>query len=651
MHGNHSLKAGADLRQYVANFTNFNNSSGNFSFSANSWVKQSSSASSTVALGQDLAEFLLGLPTSGSFDLNVASSFYEHYIGFFVQDDWRVKPNLTVNAGVRFDRDFPYHEKFGQVVNGFDTTAVSPIAAQAIANYAKAPQPVLPVSQFNLLGGLTYPADGSYYKQTSHLFSPRVGFAWTPALLNGKTVLRGGWAMFVQPVGISELTITGAYSTNPILNQYGFSQTTTMTTSNNSFLTPANTLSNPFPAGLKAPAGNTAGLSTNLGSNTTIINPQMKDPYSVRWNLGFQHSLTKSLMMEVVYMGTHGVHLPIYVTQLNNLPRQYLSTSPVRDNATITALNATVPNPFINLLPNSANLNGSTISVAQLLSRFPQFPTGTGSFGNGVVMQNYSAGSSYYNSLNVRLSQRYSNGLSLTFNYIKSKLYERTTFLNDTDLQPELRSSPYDHPNRYVLGLVYDLPFGKGRRFLSSQARWIDILVGGWNLNSIYTFQTGAPIMWTNGSTTSPGDYLYLGAPLNLNNRQAGKTAAGASIPSFDVSAFLPPAAYADANQVGATCKATPTLANCAFQYHIRTFPTSFQNLRVDGINEWSPSISKRFYVGESRALQLRGEFYNVLNHPVFAAPNTTATNSSFGVISAQANRPRTVQVGARFTF
>ena len=653
------MRFGFDLRQYNANFTNYNNSDGNFSFSANSWVKQSSGASSTVALGQDLAELALGLPTSGSYDLNASSSFYEHYMGFFAQDDWRIKRNLTINLGLRFDYDFPYHEKYGQVVNGFNTTAASPIAAQAIANYAKAPQALLPASQFNALGGLTYPTDGSYYQQTSHLFSPRVGLAWTPNLLKGKTVIRAGWAMFVQPISISQLTITGAYSTNPILDQYGFSQTTTMGVTSNNFLTPSNTLSNPFPNGLLAPAGSSAGLATNLGVNTLFIDPQIKDPYSVRWNIGFQHAITPTLSLEAVYMGNHGVHLPIYVTQLNSVPAQYLSTSPIRDNApataavpgVITKLSTNVPNPFAGLLPLNATLNGSTITTAQLLSKYPEFPTGTGSFGNGVVMQNYTAGSSFYNSLNVRLTKRYSSGLSMTFNYIHSKLIEQVTYLNDTDLQPERRPSPYDHPNRYVLSFVYDVPFGKGKRFLNSSSRWVDMLVGGWNINSIYTFQTGAPITWTNGSTTSPGDYIYLGAPLNLDNRMTAKTAAGAGIAAFDTTAFLPPAAYADANQVGTTCHNTPTLANCALQYHIRTFATAFQNLRQDGINEWSPSLSKRIFIREGMSLQLRGEFYNVLNHPTFAAPNTTATNSSFGLITAQANRPRAVQIGARLVF
>src|ERR1022692_842119 len=434
IHGSHSMSFGADLRQYVANFTTYGNSDGSFSFSSNAWVKgPSANASSTVSQGQDIAEMLLGLPTSGTYDLNVQSSFYEHYMGFFFQDDWRVKKNITVNLGLRYDKDFPYHEKYGQVVNGFDTAATSPIAGAAEIAYAKNPIAQLPAAQFRVNGGLTYPTDGAYYNQTSNLFSPRAGVAWTPDLLGGKTVIRAGFAMFVQPIAISQLTITGAYSTSPILDQYGYSQTTTMTVTNNSNLSVANSLSNPFPNGLLAPTKNAAGLATNMGASTNFIDPQIKDPYSVRWNFGFQHSITPSLTVEVAYVGNHGIHLPIYVTDLNPIPRQYLSTMPVRDNTAITALTATSPNPFLGLITGQSLGTSSTIAASQLLSPYPQFPT------NGVTMQNYSAGDSFFNSLNVRLEKKYSNGLNIIGNYIYSKLIEQVTWLNDTDLQPERR--------------------------------------------------------------------------------------------------------------------------------------------------------------------------------------------------------------------
>ncbi len=620
--GNHTLKVGADARQYVLNVFSAGNSAGDFSFSSNSWVKASSSASSTAVLGQDVAEFLLGLPTSGGYDLNTSAAYYEHYVAGFVQDDWRVKKNLTVNLGLRFEYDAPYYEKYDRTVDGFNSTAQNPLAPAAIAAYNAHPISEIPAGSFNVNGGLNFPTDGALYNQTSHPFSPRVGFAWTPEKLHSKTVFRGGFAMFVQPVSVTQLAITGAYSTNPILQQYGFSQTTTFTPSNNSFLTPATTLSNPFPTGIKAPAGSSAGLATFEGQTVQFLDPNMKDPYSLRWNFGFEHSFTPNTLLEVTYMGNHGVHLPIFVTQLNGIPAQYLSTLGTRDQTTINTLSATVSNPFSGL---ATALNGTTTSVAQLLARYPEFPTGTGSFSSGVVELNNTAGSSFYESLNVRFQKRFSSGLTMVGNYVFSKLIERDTWLNDTDPIPEKRISPFDHPNRFVLAFVYELPFGAGRRFLNSSSHLENLLVGGWGLNSIYTYQTGAPLTWVNGSTTNPGDYVYFGAPIVLDNRETNTTA-------FNTSAF-------------------DTKSTDQFQYHIRTFSTTFPNLRQDGINDWSPSVSKRFFIKEQMNLQLRLEAYNVLNHPTFSAPSTTASSSGFGMITTQANRPRTLQLGARFVF
>ncbi len=632
--GNHTLKFGVDARQYNLNATSFGNSVGSFTF-GNAWVRQSSSSSSTVAVGQDLASFLLGLPTSGSYDLNASSAWYQHYVGVFVQDDWRVKSNLTVNFGVRFDHDGPYFEKYGRTVNGFDPNVTSPIAAAAEAAYAKNPIPQLPANQFAVNGGLTFPraVNGPAYDTTSHLFSPRAGFAWTPGKLGGKTVISGGFGMFVQPLTIAQLAVTGKYSTNPILNQEGFSQTTQMIVTTNNNLTPATTLSNPFPGGsIQQPIGSALGPATFLGQTISFLAPQQKNPYALRWNFGIQRQLSSNTLFEIVYMGNHGVHLPVAFTQLNGLPSQYLSTLPVRDQTLINTLSSTSPlNPFFGL-PNTSVSTSKNASVAQLLSPFPQFPNGEGSGGTGVLENNAELGSSYYHSLNVRIQKRFSGGLTFVGNYGFSKLIERTNWLNYPDTQLEKRISPFDHPNRFVLAVTYDLPIGKGK-LLDIQSRWLNALAGGWNLNSVYTYQTGAPLLWTAGSTSAPGDYVYNGAPLNLNNRQVNG-------PAFNVGAF-------DTNSAD------------QFQYHVRTFSTTFPNLRQDAINEWDVSILKRFLFTESRYFELRGEAYNVVNHPVFGAPGQTssqgpvvaATNTSFGFITFQDNRSRSLQLGARFVF
>jgi len=143
--------------------------------------------------------------------------------------------------------------------------------------------------------------------------------------------------------------------------------------------------------------------------------------------------------------------------------------------------------------------------------------------------------------------------------------------------------------------------------------------------------------VWANGSNTSPGDYVYYGGPGTLaqsfNNREANTTSAGVALPTFNTALF----ATSSAN---------------TFAYHIRTFSSTFSNIRQDGLNEWDPSLLKRFNLTEKSFLQLRFEVFNVLNHPMFSAPGTlSATSSSFGVITAVANRPRTIQLGGRIVF
>jgi hypothetical protein len=630
--GSHTLKFGTDDRQYRLNTFTAGNSTGQFSFSGNNWVKASSSASSTVVMGQDFASFLLGLPytaSSSAYDINTYGSWYSYYGSGFVQDDWRVSKTLTVNLGLRYEHDGPYHETYGRTVNGFDATSTNPLAAAAQAAYAKSPISQLPVSAFQVPGGLTFAGAGNnaVFANSSHLFSPRASLAWSPEALHGKTVIRVGFGMFVAPIAISYVGPDGKYSTSPRtpLGQEGFSQSTPVTATNDNYLTPAMTLGNPFPNGFLASAGSSLGLLTYAGQTLQFMNPDMQNGYSERWNFDIQHTLSTNTMFEIAYIGNHALHLPVNVTQLNGLPRADLSTLPVKD-ANTTYLTNSVTNPFSKL---QTSQNGSTAALAQLLAPYPEFPVGDSATGwnggGGILEYNDTVGSSYFHSLNARLQKRTSHGLTLNANFIYSKLIERLSWLNASDAVPERRVSPTDRPLRFVTSLVYELPIGQNK-WINLQSRWANTLLGGWRLTSIYSWQVGGPVVWNNGSSTSPGDYVYFGGPLNLNPRQTNGTA-------FDTTQFV-------------------TNSTNAFQYHLRTFSTTFGNLRTDGINALDSSVIKQFHFSEAkRYLELRGEMFNVANHPSFAAPNTTATNSAFGTITATVNRFRTIQLSARIVF
>jgi hypothetical protein len=630
--GNHTLKFGADARQSRISTISYAESAGGFNFGSNSWVRASGTASTTVAMGQDMAQFLYGLPDQGFYDINTFGSWYSYFVSGFVQDDFRVKRNLTLNIGLRFDHDGPYHEKWGRTETGWDFGAANPIAPAAIAAYNQSPVTQIPVGSFQVPGGLQYQPGGhtAAYQNTSHLLSPRFGLAWTPDRFHGNTVVRSSFGMFVAPTTMAYLAQNGNYSSTPILDQEGFSQETTMTVTSNNYLSPGPaTFSDPFPGGaILQPNAKGVGATTFLNQAVSFLNPQMKSPYSLRWNLGFQQSLSTNMVLEVAYIGNHSVHTPINLTQLNGIPRQYLSTLPTRDAAVNTSMTASVLSPFAGLEPGIAA--GAKTTVAQLLSFYPEFPLGYTSGGfsgsGGVLEQNLNAGSSYFHSLNVRLQRRFSKGLTLTGNYIFSKLMERDSWLNDTDPQPEKRIGVFDHTHRGTLALTYQLPFGRGQR-LAVQSKWVNLLAGGWNLNAIYVKQSGQPFTFMGTSSTTIGDLVYFGAPLDFNARQTNGVA-------FNTNAF-------------------DTKTADQFAYHIRTFSTTFSSLRGDGANELNSSLLKRFDISETRKeyFQLRFECFNVMNRPTFQFPNLAPTNSAFGLITGQSNRSRSFQVGGRFVF
>ncbi len=622
--GSHTLKIGTDLRQYRLSTITYGVSSGSFNFGGNRWVNQNASASTTEAMGQDMAQFLYGLPTQGTYDINTYGSWYSYFASGFVQDDWRVRSNLTLNLGARYDHDGPFHEKWGRTENGWGFNTPNPIAPAAIAAYNQHPIPQIPAGSYNVLGGLTYPSGNSAaYENTSHLVSPRFGVAWSPEKMHGKTVVRAGLGMFVAPITIAYLAQNGNYSSNPIVDQEGFSQSTAMTPSSNGYLTPGPaTFSDPFPGGaLLRPNSAAVGATTFLGQTVSFLNPEMKSPYSLRWNFGFQHTLSPNMVLEANYIGNHSVHTPINLTQINGIPRQYLSTLPVRDTTLINTLNANTTNPF-NGLVTSGTPAGSTATVAQLLSFYPEFPLGytSGAFSGsgGVLEQNVNVGSSYFHSLNLRFQRRLSKGLTFIANYTFSKLMEEDTWLNDTDPRPEKRIGVFDHTHRGVIALSYELP-------LRFQSRLANRLASGWHLNGIYTKQSGQPFTWMGTSSTTIGDLVYFGQKLTFNARETNGVA-------FNTSAF-------------------DTKTADQFAYHIRTYSTTFSSLRGDGTNELNSSLLKNFNVAEKKYFQLRFECFNVMNRPTFQFPSLAPTNSAFGLITGQSNRSRSIQLGGRFVF
>ena len=590
--GNQSIKFGTDLRLYRNAAASYGNSTGAYTFGTN-WTNGPLDNSVSAPQGQDWAGFLLGLPTAGSLDLNGSDIYQAGYYSLFVQDDFRVRPDLTLNLGVRYERDLPTTERFNRTVNGFDSTAPSPVSAAALAAYAQNPIAQIPASQFRVNGGLLFagPGDRSVYNTTDHNFSPRVGLAWKPKILGEKTVIRGGFGMYYFPVGA-----TGIYQT-------GFSNTTSMVVTNNGYLTPAATLSNPFPSGVQYPVGSSQGLATYMGKAVTFYNPNPLNPYSLRWTANVQHALPGRITMQLGYEGNHAVHLTDSAT-LDYTPAQFLSTSPFRNQAVINTLSANVANPFANLLPGTT-INGSTIPLSSLLMAYPQFTS--------VTEAGLNEANSYYEDGSVRLEKRFSGGLTLQAHYDLSKLLGRFSRLNSSDVQLTKQVAAEDRPQRLVILGSYELPFGRGKRYLSQVPAVLNAATGGWIVNVVHAQQVGAALNW--------GNVLYFGGDLDLNNRNVAH--------AFNTSLF---------DRVSAD----------QLSDNIRTFPLTFGNLRQDGSDTYDMSGVKQFHIHERLRFEYRCEWFNALNHPNFSAPNLSPTSSAFGTITSISGLNRVIQMSLR---
>jgi hypothetical protein len=296
---------------------------------------------------------------------------------------------------------------------------------------------------------------------------------------------------------------------------------------------------------------------------------------------------------------------------LNAVPAQYLSTSPVRDNATINFLNAQVSNPFYPLLPKTG-LASTTVSRSQLLRPYPQY--------TGVTMQENS-GYSWYHSMQVRLERRFSAGLSASVSYTWSKLMEAIGYLNGADPFLEEVISSQDRTHRTTATWLYELPFGRGKALAGPSNRVVSTLISGWQVQGIYTRQSGAPLGF--GNAIFVGDLKNV--PLSGDERTVSRW--------FNIDAGFErnPSAQPGSN--------------------LRRLSSRFSGIRGDGPDNWDISMLKNTRLTEGVQLQFRAEAINAMNHPQFNNPNTTVTSTAFGTMTGEFAWPRVIQFGMKVLF
>lgn len=604
--GAHSVRTGAEFRRYRETSTFFaNDRTGVFDFNAN-WTRGPLDNSPTApgSLGQSFASFLLGLPSGGS--LNVPAEYDERSTtwGVYLQDDWRIGSRLTVNLGVRYEFETPLTEVENRSVRGFDASAVQPMEAAALAALNPAATGV-PREAFQVRGGLTFPGvDGQpegLYETPKGNVMPRLGFAYQ---LGDRTVVRGGYGMFYGFLGQRRGDVISS----------GFSQATPLVVSLDNGLTFIETLANPFQNGIQPPVGAARGIETFLGQSVTFFDPSPESPRMQRWQVGLQRDLGGSWVAEVSYVGNYGSQIQLG-RNINATPIEYLSASPVRDQATINYLSAQVPNPFRGLMPSTAGaaFRGATIARERLLRPFPHFDA---------VNTTTNDGESWYHALQLGINRRFSAGYTLGANYTFSR-FEQSEYLNAADPAPTRVVSDQDSPHRLAVSGIWELPFGRGRRFGRDVPAGVDLVVGGWQISGIYSYQSGVPIGFGNVLFTGSLDDIALPA----GDRSVARW--------FNVDAGF--------NRVAAQQLAS----------NVRAFPLRIDSVRIDPISNVDLSLIKNTPVPGGRTLQLRFEALNAFNHPLLPGPNTNPTASAFGSISAstQSNYPRRVQVMVKFIF
>ncbi|MBS1855891.1 MAG: carboxypeptidase regulatory-like domain-containing protein [Acidobacteria bacterium] len=610
--GNRTIKFGADLVYAMRGSGSIGQANGQLSFTRYATQQYPLTAGATT-VGSGIADVLLGIPGSGFVDWN--DTYYRTwpYYGFFVQEDWKVRRNLTLNLGLRYDVQVPFVERWNRVNNGFDTTAKNPLSDRILAVWAadkaaydvKNPTYPYPAPPAVLYGGKTFIGPGqsrrTYYTDWQNI-QPRIGIAWS---FTRGSVLRTGFGIFHR-------TATQANLTD------GFSQQTAYTRSLNGDMTPAAgltgaySLANPFPDGLVAPTGSSLGLLTNVGNGVSYDGRQRLIPRTFQYSFGIQHMLPWALKLDLSYVGSITNHDTMTYNQ-DYLPMDIF----LKGQAANSFLDGTVPNPFYNILPRNTTFGASPNIAARDLYRF--FPLFNG------VTENTNPWARYrYDALQLSVSKRFAGvrsrggALTMVFAYTFSKNTQWANIINNWNLAegPVHELVSYDKPQSVSYTGVWDLPFGHGRHFLVSTNKYVNGAIGGWTMNWIYRYTSGIPV--------------------------AGIDAVNYCSPQFLVSNQIP----------GEWFNNTPNCYRARPNYTLRAVPDRYAWLRQMDNSSINLAGAKTFTFTERWRFNLRAEAFNLFNHPLYGAPDTTRTDVRFGMLPVgQQNFPRLIQVSAKLLF
>ncbi|MDR3702711.1 MAG: TonB-dependent receptor [Candidatus Sulfopaludibacter sp.] len=617
--GNHQIKFGAEFRKMFMNFTQQGLPDGQFGFTTN-WTQQVTTAGASSTQGFGLASFLLGTAGSGSISHTMDIAEASAYWGLYVQDDWKVSPRLTINLGARWEVDVPRTERYNRL-SYFDINAPSPLGTSI---------PVPAGSQCpgcsNLRGVMNFvsPANRHQVPADINNIGPRLGFAYR---INDKTVFRGAYSVMYAGSVLQAAGTSGSSGTE------GFTSQTGMSPSFDSNETVAAYFRNPFPLGFNLPLGQTvgpaSGVLTDIGNSVgESFFSDNSNPMIQQWSGTLQREVRGNMLLEAGYIGSGQHHLIDGENmQYNQVPDQYMSLG--------TGLNAQVPNPFNGIIQSktSTYYNHATTALSNLLKPYPQY-TGVNSYRKPGANANY-------NAFLAKVQKRYSNGLTFLVALTLSKLLDDAStdvnFLGATgskqdyyNRKNEKSLSSQDESRMLVISSTYELPIGNHGQFLTKLPRGADYLIGGWQVNGIYTYNTGTPIALGNGGNTSG---LSSGSLRPTNNGQSGKLSGPVG---NRINQYFNTAVFSQ----------TPN-------YTWGTVGRFLPDIRYPSGHYFDSSLFKTFRIHEQTQVEFRAESFNFFNHPIWGGPNTTvnATGAAgFGTITSKSGN-RTVQLALRVRF
>ncbi len=556
--------------------------------------------------GASVASFELGLVNTAADGYGDNSNWGQPYYAWFVQDDWKVTHKLTANLGLRYEIPEPPAEKYG------NTSILCFTCPNSLAG--EIPGAII-------FGGTGPGRTGKhrFYNTRTNAWGPRLGLAY---LVKPNTVLRAGGGLYYSP--IREGTAGGM--------AMGF-------TKSNSFSpltpnTPVFTLLQGFPPASPGPVIDPTICT--IGSPVSC-NPWYTYPYSGyaprfgTWNATVEHRLGSHTTVTAAYQGSAGVHLFAWKENPDQLNPQF-----------VTQYGALVLQPIGSAAAQAAGIKlpyptfPKNLTVGQALRPLPQY-LGLTSFSNADV-----TGHSTFHALELSVARQMSHGLWLQAAYTWSKLISNVQYedplegifdpagevgtQNAYDRRADKSVSPDDTPHRLVLSYIYDLPVGRGRRFLHSSSGVVNTILGGWEVSAIQQYQSGFPLNVSSTQTNGVGTLERANVNLGVSQKNPAWNGDPNATPYLNAAAFSRPAFL--------------TFGNA---------PAYLTNLRGPALLDEDFTLGKDFFLGnETRKLSFKVNFFNAFNRVRFGNPNTRIESPAFGKISSQLNNPREIQMALR---